>query len=60
MPFRPLRGLDTPLVGQMGMEKIWSGAHKYKERVTSVDGLYRSKFHFSEVGAVLFQLCYSL
>ena len=39
---------------------VASGTHKYKEWVTSVDGLYRSKFHFSQVGTVLFQLCYSL
>ena len=48
--------------GANGYGKVWSGVHKYKERVTSrsVNGPYRSKFHFSEVGAVLVQLCYSL
>ena len=53
-------GLTVNNKFKLGHDYTIPRAHKYKEQATSVDGPYRSKFHFSEVGVALFQLCYSL
>ena len=41
--------------------RLWMvpGAYKYKEQVISIDGLYGSKFHFSEVGTVFSAMLWS-